>query len=79
MKSKPSIDDFLQSGAADAENRVADLPVSPRIHRDQKVFRLPLDVIKALKNYAHDLSMETDTRITEQLIVEQALRAYMKM
>jgi hypothetical protein len=88
MKSKPNTDQFknnkdltsnLEGGAADAENRVVEQPVVARVHREQKVFRLPLDLINALKRETYERSMATGLRVTEMELVEKALRIFLKM
>ncbi len=85
---------FLESGAADmAEVKLP--PSAPnvptkktpvrveqavsKVQKEQKVFRLPIDVIKALKRESFERSIETDTRVTEMEIVELALRKYLKI
>ncbi len=88
MKPKPNTDQFknnkdltsfLEGGAADAENRVVEQPVVARVHREQKVFRLPLDLINALKREAYERSMAKGLRVTEMELVEKALRMFLKM
>ncbi len=90
MKAKPNTDqfkpnkdpsDFLEGGAADAADRVGTpqpIPVaSPaKAHREQKIFRLPLDLIAFLKREAYERSVKTGSRVTETELVEQALRAF---
>lgn len=81
MKAKPNIREFLESGAADVADRSAQKPVAaPAIQaktpREQKVFRLPLDVIQDLKREAYERSMASGSRVTETELVEQALRAF---
>jgi len=93
MKAKPNTDQFkphkdpstfLEGGAADASNKVDLPPAKPaqpvteaRVHREQKVFRLPLDLINALKREAYERSVETGARVTETELVEQALRRFL--
>ena len=83
---------FLEGGAADIADRTDNQPVAeiipeippaklaekPKDNRQQKVFRLPRDLIKALKRESYERSMETGTRVTETDIVEQALRSFLK-
>lgn len=91
MKAKPNTDqfklnkdpsDFLEGGASDAADRVPaqtalKQPSSEaRVHREQKVFRLPLDLIKMLKRESYERSDKTGRRVTETELVEQALRAF---
>ncbi len=87
MKAKPNTDqfkkdptEFLTGGAADAaENRGLSNETEGRVYREQKMFRLPLDVIARLKREAYERSVNAGTRVTETEIVEQALRSYFKI
>lgn len=90
MKAKPNTDqfkpnkdpsDFLEGGAADAADRVGTpQPISvaspAKVHREQKIFRLPLDLIAFLKRESYERSVKTGSRVTETELVEQALRAF---
>ena len=86
MKKKPDINAFLESGAADTADRAtAPTPKSvqqpipaviAKVHREQKVFRLPLDMITTLKREAYERSVATGSRVTETELVEQALTAF---
>ena len=83
---------FLEGGAGDAADRTAkaqpvpatlerttDLPViEAKVHREQKVFRLPLDLINELKREAYERSVKLGSRVTETELVEQSLRAFFK-
>ena len=87
MKAKPDIEAFLEGGAGDRP----ELPLKKKkeafndftsalnrkIHREQKVFRLPLDLINDLKRESFERSMKTGARVTEVELVEQALREYL--
>ena len=93
MKAKPNTEqfklkkdpaDFLEGGAADAADRVEKLkPVAAqpafeaKVHREQKVFRLPLDLINTLKREAYERSVKTGSRVTETELVEQSLRLFL--
>jgi len=87
MKAKPDIDAFLEGVAGDRpelppkkrKESLNDLmPVlKGKIHREQKVFRLPLDLINDLKRESFERSMKTGIRVTEAELVEQALREYL--
>jgi hypothetical protein len=90
MKGKPNIDAFLDGGAADAADKVepkkvvkksaTKTPQLPaRVYREQKIFRLPTDLIDVLKRESYERSMESGTRITETELVEQALKAFFKI
>lgn len=79
MKAKPNTEQFkkdpsafLQGGAVDSANRTE--PVITKVHREQKVFRLPLDLINALKRESYERSVKAGFRVTETELVEQALR-----
>lgn len=88
LKKDPS--DFLEGGAADAADRVGTpqpttvasqapiaLPASAaKAHREQKIFRLPLDLIAFLKRESYERSVKTGSRVTETELVEQALRGF---
>jgi hypothetical protein len=88
MKAKPNIDEFLESGASDLANKstktkqaVTESQVTitqppAKVHREQKIFRLPVDLINELKREAYEQSVKTNTRVTETELVEQALRAF---
>lgn len=92
LKKDPT--DFLNGGAADAANAPAK-PASPpapmsaliaqttlpmaRVHREQKVFRLPVDLIATLKREAYERSVKAGGRVTETDLVEQALKAYLSL
>ncbi|MDD2882948.1 MAG: hypothetical protein PHQ58_21260 [Rhodoferax sp.] len=92
MKSKPNTDqfilkkdpvEFLEGGAADASDRLDkkknknSAPViEAKVHREQKVFRLPLDLINTLKREAYERSVETGSRVTETELVEKSLRLF---
>lgn len=78
---------FLESGAADVMEKKSPkisndttltnpIAITSKIHREQKIFRLSIDLINALKKEAYERSMTTGSRVTETELVEQALRAY---
>jgi len=93
MKVKPNTDQFkphkdpssfLEGGAADASDKSAKQPVKvvepvfeAKVHREQKVFRLPLDLINTLKREAYERSVKTGSRVTETELVEQSLRMFL--
>ena len=89
FKPKKDPSDFLEGGAADAADRIGTaqpaavfqapivLPaVAVKAHREQKIFRLPLDLIAFLKRESYERSVKTGSRVTETELVEQALRAF---
>jgi plasmid segregation centromere-binding protein ParG len=91
MKAKPDINAFLEGGAGDAadkspqkrrsiKHRLTNLHRRPieKVHREQKIFRLPLDLINDLKREAYERSIQTGSRVTETELVEQALRDFFK-
>ena len=93
MRSKPDLTQFivpkdpsafLESGAADLADRVQPRgrrkkEVVLQQQRDQKVFRLSVDICQALKNEAYRRSIESGKRVTENELVEQALRRLLKL
>jgi hypothetical protein len=89
LKKDPS--SFLEGGAADriekeqvveiSQKSIAvnhPLPEINKVHREQKVFRLPLDLINALKEESYERGRKKGSRVTETELIEQALRAYLK-
>jgi len=93
VKAKPNTDQFkphrdpssfLEGGAADAADKLDKLPeqavqpvVEAKMHREQKVFRLPLDLINTLKREAYERSVKTGSRVTETELVEKSLRMFL--
>ena len=91
FKPKKDPSAFLEGGTADLANQAEksqqvsaesqvpiDQPVTNiRVHREQKIFRLPLDLINALKRESYERSVKTGTRVTETELVEQAIRAFL--
>ena len=93
MKAKPNTDQFkpnkdpssfLEGGAAEASDKSAKRPAKvaepvfeAKVHREQKVFRLPLDLINTLKREAYERSVKTGARVTETELVEQSLRSFL--
>jgi hypothetical protein len=80
--------DFLEGGAADLANKIEKpqqtanelqepiAPTTTKTHREQKIFRLPIDLINELKRQSYERSMKTGSRVTETELVEQALKAF---
>lgn len=92
FKPKKDPSDFLEGGAADAADRLDSpqpaavasqasiVPVAAaKSHREQKIFRLPLDLIAFLRRESYERSVKTGSRVTETELVEQALRAFYKI
>ncbi len=85
MKSKPNIDAFLEGGAAtDREPKLATHPRSepaaataPTEFRKQMVMQLPVALINDLKRRALDQSVNSGKRVTQQQLVEEALKNYL--
>ena len=85
MKARPDTNVFglTRDPTAFLGGAVADAPIPPAVkppaktHREQKIFRLPLDVIADLKRVAYERSAAIGARVTETDLVEQALRAYL--
>jgi hypothetical protein len=84
-------DAFLEGGASDlankskkpqqaaTESQVMITQPPAKVYREQKIFRLPVDLINELKREAYEQSVKTKTRVTETELVEQALRAFLKL
>ena len=80
MKPKPDINSFLNAGAVDkANNLETEFKTPKKIHKEQKIFRLPLDIINALKREAYEQSTSSGQRITETMLVEKALKKFLKI
>ena len=60
------------------DSHQSQLVVESKMHREQKVFRLPLDLINLLKRESYERSVKTGSRVTETELVEQALRNFFK-
>ena len=92
FKPKKDPSAFLEGGAADASDRAekqksaAVPPPAPtaqpvaeaKVHREQKIFRLSLALIKVLKRESYERSEKIGARVTETELVEQALWAFFK-
>ena len=85
MKSKPNIDAFLEGGAA-AERPskpAAELrpepaaATAPTEFRKQMVMQLPVALINDLKRRALEQSVSSGKRVTQQQLVEEALKKYL--
>lgn len=84
MKSKPNIDAFLEGGAATdrqpksvANPRVEPAAAAPTEFRKQMVMQLPVALINDLKRRALEQSVSSGKRITQQQLVEEALKSYL--
>jgi hypothetical protein len=86
MKSKPNIDAFLEGGAAtDRQPKPATNPRSeppavstaPTEFRKQMVMQLPVALINDLKRRALEQSVNSGKRVTQQQLVEEALKKYL--
>ena len=84
MKSKPNIDAFLEGGAA--TDRQPRPPANPRAaprrgvrteFRKQMVMQLPVALINDLKRRALEQSVSSGKRVTQQQLVEEALKKYL--
>jgi hypothetical protein len=85
FQAKKDPSSFLESGAADLANQIekpqqasseSQAQTTTKVHREQKIFRLPVDLINQLKRESYERSMKTGSRVTETELVEQALKAY---
>ena len=87
FKITKDVENFLNGGAASlaehperTEPTVSSVQAPEiKIPREQKVFRLPKELINALKRESYERSMKTGLRVTETELVEQALQAYFKI
>ena len=83
---------FLDGGAGEAADRTTAAPLNgsskapaptqapdAKVYREQKIFRLPVDLINELKREAYERSTKTGSRVTETELVEQALRNYLSI
>ena len=83
---------FLDGGAGDAADRAVTAPPrekyktsapqpmpEAKVYREQKIFRLPVDLINILKREAYERSAKTGSRVTETELVEQALWKYLSI
>jgi hypothetical protein len=87
MKSKPNIDAFLEGGAATdrqqpkpATNPRSEPPpasMAPTEFRKQMVMQLPVALINDLKRRALEQSVNSGKRVTQQQLVEEALKKYL--
>jgi hypothetical protein len=83
MKTKPNLDDFLNAGAGPAASQataVAPNPVAVSAVEPRKavVVQLPLSLINELKRMALDGTLAGGQRVTQQSIIEDALRSHLK-
>ena len=79
FNSTSSVDAFLESGNSGTNNTPTAPKLKSKVYREQKVFRLPIDLIEALKKESYEQSLKTGSRITETELVEQALRAFLNI
>jgi len=85
MKSKPNIDAFLEGGAAtDRQPKPAPnsrseqtAAAAPTEFRKQMVMQLPVALINDLKRRALEQSVNSGKRVTQQQLVEEALKKYL--
>ena len=87
MKAKPDINAFLEGGAADKAS-AADLKSKPagkgaavaapqEEPRKQKLARLPVSLLNALKQRALDISTQTGRRVSEEDLIIEALQKFL--
>ena len=86
MKTKPNIDAFLDAGAATERPSIPPVTVSrlndeaaaaPTEFRKQMVVQLPVALINDLKRRALELSVSSGRRVTQQQLVEEALKKHL--
>lgn len=82
---KKDVNAFLDGAGADQAEKptISDsklnsttVTVQPK---EQKAFRLPLDLITALRREAFERTEKLGVRVTETELVEEALREYLKL
>jgi hypothetical protein len=76
MKSKPNLEAFLSGGAVDKASRVE---APEKEAKEQKIFRLPVSLIEAVKAHSYTLSDKEKKRISETEVVERALKKYLNI
>jgi hypothetical protein len=82
---KKDVNAFLDGAGADQAEKPAagdskpDATVVATQPKEQKAFRLPVDLIVALRREAFERTEKTGTRVTETELVEDALRTYLKL
>lgn len=82
MKSKPNIDAFLDAGAASDRQPKRETSSQPAVpvpteFRKQMVMQLPVALINDLKRRALEQSVSSGKRVTQQQLVEEALKKYL--
>jgi hypothetical protein len=86
MKSKPNIDAFLEGGAATDRTAKPEAPradppreaaTPPSEFRKHMVMQLPVALINDLKRRALEQSVSSGKRVTQQQLVEEALKKYL--
>lgn len=73
---------FLEGGAADRAEKGGAPQKQDKVDKpasQQKIFRLPVDVVNELKLHVARLQAETGVRTTETEIIEKLLREYLKI
>lgn len=82
---KKDVNAFLDGAGADQAEKPAtgdskpDAAAVTTQPKEQKAFRLPVDLIVALRREAFERTEKTGTRVTETELVEDALRTYLKL
>ena len=80
MKGRPALEEFLSGGSADTEAKKAVVPFvpapTPKIIREQKVFRLPVTLTESLRRVVFHYSALQNRRVTETEIVELAIQSF---
>jgi hypothetical protein len=83
MKSKPNIDASLEGGAAIERRPKADrssqveAAAVPTEFRKQMVMQMPIALINDLKRRALEQSVSSGKRVTQQQLVEEALKKFL--
>ena len=84
MNSKPNSDADLEGGAASDRSakpapaaRTESAAAAPTVFRKSMVMQLPVALINDLKRRALDQSVRSGKRVTQQQLVEEALKNYL--
>lgn len=83
MKKKPSIDEFLGGSPTQEPPKPKTPPEPPPALaptgevRKQKLARLPVSLLNDLKKRALEISLETGKRVSEEDLIEEALKKFL--
>lgn len=77
MKKKPSIDEFLGGSPVQERPTATKAPAPAQEVRKQKLARLPVSLLNDLKKKALEISLETGKRVSEEDLIEEALKKFL--